>query len=130
MSRGDGDTAPGFRHPPRRSSRPPADIDELPEPVIDGPIRTIHQYVAELHHDVRAVRSEMLNRQEAARDAIYSVMSKVDRLQACVDGLRTAQDHAFSLIRDEKRKDRWVVALLMFAIFAWVVARSYRLVGV
>lgn len=129
MSDGNGDTEPGFHHPSRRSSRPPRDVEELPEPDL-GPIKTLHQYVAELHHDMRSMRSEFSGRSEGARHAIYDLGSKVDRLQAAVEGLRTCQDLAFKALRDGKRVDRWVIAGIVLAMFAFIVARSYRLVGV
>lgn len=119
----DGDTRPGFR---RRSSRPPV-IDELPVPLIDPPNRvaleSIQRHVAELHNDVRSLRAEVISRQESAREAIY-------RLQATVEGLRTSQDHAFQMLRDAQRKDRWVIAIVAFGILVWLIARSYRVVGV
>jgi hypothetical protein len=128
MSDGSKETQPGFKHRVR-SSRPPADIADLPEPVVDvsqQPIKSLYQYVAELHQDQRAMRMEFSTRQEAARDAIY-------KLQAAVEGLRASQEQAFQMLREERRKDRWVsmvgVAMLT-ALLVYVVLRSYRLVGV
>jgi hypothetical protein len=116
------DTVPGFHHP-RRSSRPPRDVAELPEPLHETPLKTLYQYVAELHHDMRSLRNEFTAKQDASRDAIW-------RLQSTVEGLRTAQDYAFAQLREYQRKDRRAIAVLVFCIFAFVVARSYRWVGV
>lgn len=125
-----GDTSPGFKHPGNRSSRPPRDVDELPEPLLEAPIKSINQYVVELHQDVRSMRNEFSGRIEGSRFAIYDLQVKIDRLQAAVEGLRTCQDLSFKTIRDSKRADRWVICVIAFAIFAFMVARSYRLVGV
>ena len=123
MSSDGGDTVPGFHHPLRRSSRPPRDSSELPEPLYEQPIKTLHQYVAELHHDMRSLRSEFITKQDASREAIW-------RLQVTVEGLRTAQDLSSQSIRESKRADRWVICIIAFCIFVFLVARSYRLVGV
>lgn len=134
----DKETQPGFRHR-SLSSKPPPRHADLPEPinVSQQPVKSIHQYIAELRHEVRSTRTEFITRQEAGRDAIYALGRKVDMLKAVVDrlqftieGLRTAQDHAFKMLKDQQRKERYVVIVLVFCIFAWVVARSYRLVGV
>lgn len=129
MSSDGGDTTPGFRHPPRRSSRPPADVEELPEPDLQ-PIRSLHQYVAELHRDVRSARNESAGRIEGARQAIYNLGEKVDRLQAAVEGLRTCQDYAFKSISDGKRADRWAMGVMGLAILAALLLRMYGLIGV
>lgn len=130
----DGDTRPGYRHP--RSSRPPRplhDADELPEPVIDvepRPIKSLLQYIAELHHDMRSLRGEFMHRQESARGAIYSLDAKVERLSAAVVGLRTAQDHAIKMIVEQRRRDRYVLVMLVFAIFGILLLRMYGMIGV
>ena len=128
MSDGSKETQPGFRH--RRSSHPPS---ELPEPVIDvslQPIKTLHQYIAELHHDMRSIRSEFMHRQESAREAIYALDAKVERVQAAVNGLRTAQDHAIKMIVDQRRRDRYVIVVIALAILVVMLLRMYRLIGV
>lgn len=122
------DTARGYKHPMRRSSRPPSDVGDLPEPLIEGdPLKA---YVVELHRDLRELRGEMLNRQDAERQAIYDVQSKVDRLHAAVEGVRICQDHAFKLLRDDKAKDRRAIAFIVFVILVVLLLRIYGLIGV
>jgi hypothetical protein len=117
--KGDGDTTPGFRHPTRRSST-----------TRFSQLKLSTSTFAELHRDMRSMRSEFSARQEAARGAIYSLQSAVDRLQAAVEGLRTCQDHAFKLLLDQKRKDRLAIGVIGLAILIVLLLRMYRQIGV
>lgn len=127
MSSDGNDTQPGWPH--RQSSRPRADISELPEPLIEREPAPTREYVHELHRDVRQLRNEL----HPMRDALWTVQHNVVRVDAAVAGLRTVVDEALRKQRRQAQIQLWVSVLatiMISATFLLILLRSYRLIGV
>jgi len=94
---------------------------------------TVRDYVRELHGDVRSLRTEMVNRQEAARGAINNLQHDFVRIEAALNGLKTSQGILFQELRADRKRERWVsiVGVTMLSVLLVVfVLRIFGMVGV